>query len=70
MRDLWDTWRGGLAPIHPAGWPFVLGGAVAASMSPRAVYALAGIGALAALAWATATLRNADWSRPNAVLTG
>jgi phosphatidylserine decarboxylase len=30
VRDLWDTWRGGLAPIHPAGWPFVLGGAIAA----------------------------------------
>jgi hypothetical protein len=58
-----------MASIAP-GLGFVLGGAVAASMSPRAVYALAGVGALAALVWATATLRNADWSLPTAALTG
>jgi hypothetical protein len=53
-----------MASIAP-GLGFVLGGAVAATMSPRAVYVLAGTGALAALVWATATLRNADWSGPN-----
>jgi phosphatidylserine decarboxylase len=30
VKDLWETWRGGVAPIHPAGWPFVIGGALAA----------------------------------------
>ena len=30
MRELWDTWRGAVAPIHPAGWPFIVGAAIAA----------------------------------------
>ena len=57
-----------MASVAP-GLGFVLGGAVAATMSPRIVYLLAGAGALTALAWATAALRNADWSRPDAALT-
>lgn len=50
-----------IASVAP-GLGFALGGAVAAIASPRAAYVLAGVGALAALAWATAALRNADWS--------
>jgi predicted MFS family arabinose efflux permease len=58
-----------VASVAP-GLGFVLGGAVAATMSPRVVYLLAGAGALTALAWAAATLRSADWSCPDPALTG
>ena len=52
-----------IASVAP-GLGFVLGGVVAATMSPRAVYLLAGAGALAALVWTAAALRGADWALP------
>ena len=51
------------ATIAP-GIGFALGGALAALASPRAVYLAAGLGGLVAVAWATAWLRDADWSTP------
>ncbi len=52
-----------IASVAP-GLGFVLGGVVAATISPRAVYLLAGAGALGALVWTAAALRGADWSLP------
>jgi predicted MFS family arabinose efflux permease len=52
-----------IASVAP-GLGFVLGGVVAATISPRAVYLLAGAGALAALVWTAAALRGADWALP------
>jgi len=40
---------------------FVIGGAVAALLDPRAAFAVAGAGVLIVLAWAVAALRDADW---------
>ena len=50
-----------MASVAP-GLGFVLGGAIAATLMPPHRYLLAGASALAALARATATLRNADWT--------
>jgi predicted MFS family arabinose efflux permease len=44
------------------GLGFALGGTLAALASTRAVYVVAGAGAIAVLTWATAQLRAADWS--------
>jgi hypothetical protein len=44
------------------GVAFALGGFVAAAASPRAVYVLAGMGALVALAVTASRLRTADWT--------
>ena len=44
------------------GIAFALGGIVAATASPRAVYVLAGVGALMALAVTASRLRAADWT--------
>jgi MFS family permease len=43
------------------GLGFVIGGAVAAALSPRASYAVAGVGVLAVLALAAAALNRAGW---------
>jgi hypothetical protein len=40
---------------------FVIGGAVAAALSPRASYAVAGLGVLAVLAVAVVALRRIGW---------
>ena len=50
------------------GFGFVLGGLVAAAYSARAVYIIAGLGALGVLLWAVARLRHVDWDAPDAVV--
>jgi hypothetical protein len=50
-----------VASVVP-GLGFVAGGLLAALASPRAVYLVAGAGALAVLGWAATALRAADWS--------
>ncbi len=40
---------------------FVIGGAVAAVLDPRAAFAVAGMGVLSVLFWAAAALRGSDW---------
>jgi hypothetical protein len=59
VNALYET-IGSVAP----GLGFAVGGALAALASPRAVYLVAGLGALAVVAAATAALRTADWSPP------
>lgn len=50
-----------LASVMP-GIGFLLGGAITAIFEPRLSYAVAGAGVLVVLAYATASLRRADWT--------
>jgi hypothetical protein len=55
-----------LAGSVAMGVGFAAGGVIAAVAGPRAVYVMAGAGALAALAATVAALRGADWAPPAA----
>ena len=54
-----------------SGVGFLLGGGIAAILSPRASYAIAGVGVLAVLVIAVVVLRGRSWRRePDGLFTG